>query len=150
MNLIGFKLNFYSNLQSENAVIAVIILLNVPNFEFGTLRRYSLPCIELCRKGGGDNMLTNNTKRIEVNVFFSLSEIPEYAVVSIDRHELVVKVLYFRAEDDEMIDIDLDKLEVIKSFECSDLAEAERKYLELSDASITIPMVMEYLKNQSH
>ncbi|WP_332647029.1 hypothetical protein [Lysinibacillus sp. 54212] len=95
-------------------------------------------------------MLTNNTKRIEVNVFFSLSEIPEYAVVSIDRHELVVKVLYFRAEDDEMIDIDLDKLEVIKSFECSDLAEAERKYLELSDASITIPMVMEYLKNQSH
>lgn len=95
-------------------------------------------------------MLINNPKRIEVNVFFSLSEIPEYAVVSIDRHELIVKVQYFEAEDDEMVDIDLDKLEVVKSFKCFDLTEAEQKYSELSDASVTIPMIMEYLRNRSH
>ena len=93
-------------------------------------------------------IIDNSNRSMEVNVFMGLGEITEYALVALNRYESVVKVLYYRAESDEDITIDFNKVEVVKSFTCSSEEEAERKYDELNDMSIVIPIIMEYLQRQ--
>ncbi|MEK4229279.1 trypsin [Solibacillus sp. FSL H8-0538] len=94
-------------------------------------------------------MLTNSAERMKVNIFMTFDELSEYILVTLDRHELIVKVLYYRAEKDEITDIDLDKFEVVKSFTCANLEEAELKYSEWNDLRIAVSMISEYLKNQN-
>ena len=83
-----------------------------PKFKFEAFWRKSSPSIEYCRKGGDEHILIENTGRLEVNIFMSLGDYPEYTLVALDRDDLVVKVLYYRAENDKEIAIDLNKIEV--------------------------------------
>ncbi|ATP39947.1 trypsin [Solibacillus sp. R5-41] len=94
-------------------------------------------------------MLTNSAEQMKVNVFMTFDELPEYIMVMLDRKEFIVKVQYYRANNDEITDIDLDKFEVIKSFTHANLEEAELKYSELNDVRVAVPMISGYLKNLS-
>ncbi|MEO4054518.1 trypsin [Solibacillus sp. CAU 1738] len=89
-------------------------------------------------------MIMNSAEHMKVNVFMTFDELSEYVMVTLDRHKLIVEVLYYRAESDEIFDLDLDKFEVVKSFTYANLAEAERKYAEVNDIRIAAPMIAEY------
>lgn len=95
-----------------------------------------------------DGMLINSAERMKFNVFMTFDELSEYVLVMLDRYEYIVKVLYYRAESNELTDLNLDNFEVVKSFVYANLEEAERKYAEVNDIRIAGPMVTEYLKNQ--
>ncbi|MEG0385975.1 MAG: trypsin [Solibacillus sp.] len=92
-------------------------------------------------------MPTNSAEHMKVNVFMTFDDLPEYIMVTLDRKEFIVKVQYYRAENDEIADIDLNKFEVIKSFIHANLEDAEHKYCEVNDVRVAIPMISEYLKN---
>lgn len=92
-------------------------------------------------------MLMTSAEQMKVNVFMTFDELPEYIMVMLDRKELIVKIQYYRAKNDELTDIDLEKFVVIKSFTLANIEEAELKYSELNDVRVAIPMISEYLKN---
>lgn len=46
--------------------------------------------------------------------------------------------------------IDIDKLEVVKSFKCANIQEAEQKYSELNDVRKIFSMISKYFNNINH
>ncbi|MCH7321515.1 trypsin [Solibacillus sp. MA9] len=92
-------------------------------------------------------MLTNSAEHMKVNLFMTYDELSEYILVMFDKHELIVKVLYYKAKNDEATDIDVEKFEVVKSFTASNLVDAELMYSKWNDVRIAVPMISEYLKS---
>lgn len=92
-------------------------------------------------------MHMKSTERMRVNLFMTYDELSEYVLVTLDRHDLIVKVLYYLAKSDELFNLDIDKFDVAKSFTCANLEEAERKYDEVNDIRVAGPIIAEYLKN---
>lgn len=94
----------------------------------------------------GDYMHKNSTDNIKVNLFMTYDELSEYILVMFDKQELMVKLLYYKAKNDEITDIDLEKFEIVKSFTASNLEDAELKYSEWNDIRVAISMISEHLK----
>ena len=85
------------------------------------------------------------TEHIKVNLFMTYDELSEYILVMFDKHELIVKLLYYKGKNDEVTDIDVEKFEVVENFIASNLDDAELKYSEWNDVRVAVPMISEYL-----
>ncbi|WP_274309951.1 trypsin [Solibacillus daqui] len=95
-------------------------------------------------------MLTHSAEHMKVNLFMTYDELSEYILVMLDKHELIVKVLYYKARKDEVTEIDLEKFEVVKSFAASNLEDAELMYSKWNDVRIAVSMISEYIKSRSY
>ena len=93
-------------------------------------------------------MHENSVEYMKVNLFMTYDEISEYILVIFDKHELTVKILYYKGKDDEITTIDVEKFDVVESFTASNIEDAELKYSLWNNVSVAVPMISEYLKSK--
>lgn len=103
-------------------------------------------CRMLGNEKGGHTMFENRRGQMSVNVFMTYDELPEYILVMLDRQELIVTVYYYRAENDGITDIDLNKFVIINKFNHANLEGAELKYSKVNDVGVANSMIPERLK----
>lgn len=95
-------------------------------------------------------MHKNRTENMKVNLFMTYDELSEYILVMFDKHELTVKILYYKGKDDEISVINVEKFEIVENFTASNLEEAELKYSEWNNVSVALPMISEYLNRRNY
>ena len=95
-------------------------------------------------------MHKNRTENMKVNLFMTYDELSEYILVIFDKHELIVKLLYYKETNDEVTGIDVEKFEVVKYFTASNLEDAELKYSEWNDVRVAVPLISEFLKRRKY